>query len=115
MPTVVAGAYSNSVKVTKETTLYDIDAATWTLARQVPPNDGVLNTIGSLGIKASEPIAFNVVATGEGQNAAWLVTGGSLYSVDLASGKATSVGAILNLKGTIRDIAWWPADASKSM
>jgi hypothetical protein len=114
-PKVIAGAYSNSVKGTKETTLYNVDSTTWSLVRQVPPNDGVLNTIGSLGIKASEPVAFNVVATGEGQNAAWLVTGGSLYSVDLASGKATSVGNILNLKGTIRDIAWWPADAMKSM
>jgi hypothetical protein len=114
-PKVIAGAYSNSVKGTKETTLYNIDATTWSLVRQVPPNDGVLNTIGSLGIKASEPVAFNVVATGEGQNAAWLVTGGSLYSVDLGTGKATQAGAILNLKGTIRDIAWWPADAMKSM
>jgi hypothetical protein len=114
-PKVVAGAYSNSVKGTKETTLYNVDATTWTLVRQVPPNDGVLNTIGSLGFKASEPIAFNVVATGEGQNAAWLVSGGSLYSVDLASGKATPAGTIANLKGTIRDIAWWPAEAMKSM
>jgi hypothetical protein len=114
-PKVVAGAYSNSVKGTKETTLYNIDATTWTLVRQVPPNDGVLNTIGSLGFKASEPVAFNVVATGEGENAAWLVSGGSLYSVDLASGTAKSVGSILNLKGAIRDIAWWPAGAMKSM
>jgi hypothetical protein len=112
-PKVVAGAYSNSVKGTKETTLYNIDAASWSFVRQVPPNDGVLNTIGGLGIKASEPIAFNIVATGEGQNAAWLVTGGSLYSVDMKSGKATQVGSILNLKGTIRDIAWW--DAQKTM
>jgi hypothetical protein len=114
-PKVVAGAYSNSVKGTKETTLYNIDASNWSLVRQAPPNDGVLNTIGSLGVKAAEPIAFNIVATGEGQNAAWLATGGSLYSVDLTTGKATPAGAIMNLKGTIRDIAWWPADAMKSM
>jgi hypothetical protein len=114
-PKVVAGAYSNSFKGTKETTLYNIDATTWTLVRQVPPNDGVLNTIGSLGIKAAEPVAFNIVAKGEGQNEAWLVSGGTLYSVDLASGKATAAGAIANLKGTIRDIAWWPAAESKSM
>jgi hypothetical protein len=114
-PNVVAGAYSNSVKGTKETALYDIDATIGGLLKQAPPNDGVLNAIGKLGIKVSGPIAFNIVATGEGQNAAWLASGGSLYSVDLASGKATPAGAILNLKGTIRDIAWWPADAMKSM
>jgi hypothetical protein len=112
---VVAGAYSNSVKATKETTLYNIDASTWTLVRQMPPNDGVLNTIGSLGIKASEPIAFNIVAAGDGKNDAWLVSGGTLYSVDLMSGAAKSIGPIKNLKGTIRDIAWWPADSMKSM
>ncbi|MEX2128711.1 MAG: DUF4394 domain-containing protein [Xanthobacteraceae bacterium] len=112
-PKVVAGAYSNSVKGTKETALYNIDASNWNLVRQAPPNDGVLNTIGNLGVKAAEPIAFNIVATGEGQNAAWLVSGGTLYSVDIGSGKATAAGAIMNLKGTIRDIAWWPADAMK--
>jgi hypothetical protein len=31
----------------------------------------------------------------------------------MKSGKATQVGSILNLKGTIRDIAWW--DAQKTM
>ena len=63
----------------------------------------------------SGPVAFNIVADGNGKNDAWLVNGGTLYSVDLATGKAKSVGAIANLKGTIRDIAWWPADAKQSM
>jgi hypothetical protein len=31
------------------------------------------------------------------------------------SGAAKSVGPITNLKGTVRDIAWWPADSMKSM
>jgi hypothetical protein len=114
-PKVVAGAYSNSVKGTKETTLYNVDATTWTLVRQAPPNDGVLNTIGSLGIKASEPVAFNIVASDDGKNAGWLVTGGTLYSVDIASGAAKSVGTIPNIKGTIRDIAWWPGGQMKAM
>ena len=45
-PKVIAGAYSNSVKGTKETALYDIEATTGSLVRQAPPNDGILNTIG---------------------------------------------------------------------
>jgi hypothetical protein len=114
-PKVIAGAYSNSVKGTKETTLYNVDATTWTLVRQVPPNDGVLNTIGSLGIKASEPVAFNIVTSDDGRNTGWLVTGGVLYSVDIATGAAKQVGAIANIKGAIRDIAWWPGGAMKSM
>lgn len=109
-PNVVAGSYTNSVKGTKETTLYNIDASAGTFVRQAPPNDGVLNTIGSLGIKVGGPVAFNIVNTGEGQNAAWLVSGGTLYSVDIATGKATAAGAINGAKGQIRDIGWLPKE-----
>lgn len=103
-PNVIAGAYSNSFKGTKATALYDIDAS-GALLSQAPPNDGVLNTIGSLGIKLDGATAFNIVAQGE-DNAAWLVTGGMLYSVDLKSGKASSVGKLEGVKGTLTDIAW---------
>jgi hypothetical protein len=107
-PNVVAGAYTNSVKGTKETALYDIDATIGALLKQVPPNDGVLNAVGKLGFKPNGPIAFNIV--GENDNAAWLVNGTTLYSVDLASGKATSKGTINGVKGQIRDIGWLPKE-----
>ena len=103
-PNVVAGAYSNSFKGTKATALYDIDASGLLLS-QAPPNDGVLNTIGSLGLKLDGATAFNIVAQGE-DNAAWLVTGGTLYSVDLKTGKATSAGKLEGVKGKLTDIAW---------
>jgi Domain of unknown function (DUF4394) len=105
-PKVVAGAYSNSWKGTKATTLYNIDATTGALVSQVPPNDGVLNTIGSLGMAVGGPVAFNIVASGEDKNDAWLAAGGALYSVDLKTGKATMVGKIEGLSGTLTDIAW---------
>ena len=103
-PKVIAGAYSNSFKGTKATALYDIDAS-GALLSQAPPNDGVLNTIGSLGIKLDGATAFNIVAQGE-DNAAWLVTGGTLYSVDLKAGKATAAGKLEGVKGKLTDIAW---------
>jgi hypothetical protein len=105
-PKVVAGAYSNSVKGTKATTLYNIDATTGALVTQAPPNDGVLNTIGSLGMAISGPVAFNIVNSGEDKNDGWLVAGGSLYSVDIKTGKATMVGRIEGLSGVLTDIAW---------
>ena len=105
-PKVVAGAYSNSFKGTKATTLYNIDATTGALVTQAPPNDGVLNTLGPLGMSVSGPVAFNIVSASEDKNDAWLVAGGSLYSVDLKSGKATMVGKIEGLSGTLSDIAW---------
>jgi hypothetical protein len=105
-PMVVAGAYTNSANPKPTATaLYDIDAATGSLVSQAPPNDGVLNTIGALGIKLDGPVAFNIVVKGE-DNAAWLVTGGTLYSVDLKTGKATAAGKIEGLTGKLSDIAW---------
>lgn len=105
-PKVVAGAYTNSFKGTKATALYNIDAATGSLVTQAPPNDGVLNTVGSLGMTVSGPVAFNIVTMGEDKNDAWLMSGGNLYSVDLKSGKATMAGKIEGLSGTLSDIAW---------
>ena len=104
-PKVVAGAYTNSSNPKPAATaLYDIDE-TGHLLSQAPPNDGVLNTIGMLGVKIDGPVAFNIVAKGE-DNAAWLVTGGTLYSVDLKTGKATAAGKIEGLTGKLSDIAW---------
>jgi hypothetical protein len=104
-PKIVAGAYTNSMKGAKETTLYDLDA-TGALVKQAPPNDGVLNTVGMTGITAAYA-AFDIVA-GEGTNEGWLMSAGTLYKVDLATGKAMSVGAISGISGTVRDVAAMP-------
>jgi Domain of unknown function (DUF4394) len=105
-PKVVAGAYSNSWKGTKATALYNVDAATGALVTQAPPNDGVLNTIGSLGVTLNGQVAFNIVSLGEDQNDGWLAVGGALYKVDLKTGKATMAGKIEGLPGALGDIAW---------
>jgi hypothetical protein len=104
-PTVVAGAYTHAATPKPAATaLYDIDAS-GTLLTQAPPNDGILNTVGPLGIKLDGAAAFNIVNKGE-DNAAWLVTGGVLYSVDLKTGKATSTGKVAGVSGKATDIAW---------
>ncbi len=108
-PNVTAAGYSNSFAGTKETALYDIDANQGTLVKQAPPNDGILNTIGSLGVKLDGPIAFDVWSDGKGANAGWLLAGGTLHTVDLATGAAKSLGAIAGLKGKVTDIAILPA------
>jgi len=107
-PRVVAGAYTNSFKDTKATALYNIDAATSSLVMQAPPNDGILNPVGPLGMSVNGNVAFNIVSAGPDQNEAWLAMGGALYSVDLKTGKATMAGKISGLKGTLSDIAWMP-------
>ena len=105
-PKVVAGSYTNSMKGAQATVLYNVDAATGALVTQAPPNDGVLNTVGPLGVTLDGPVAFNIVIEGEG-NRAWLAAGGNLYSVDLKTGAATAAGKIEGLKGALGDIAWW--------
>jgi hypothetical protein len=105
-PRVVAGAYTNSWKGTQATTLYNIDAATGALVTQAPPNDGVLNTVGAVGMALNGPVAFNIVASQPDKNDAWLVAGGSLYSVDLKTGKAMIAGKIEGLSGSLTDVAW---------
>ena len=108
-PNVIAGAYTNSVKGTKETTLYVIDGTIGGLIKQAPPNDGTLNAIGKLGVKLDKTVAFDIWSDGNGKNDAWLMSGDTLYSVDLATGKATEAAKISGVSGTVRDIAILPA------
>jgi hypothetical protein len=107
-PRIVAGAYTNSVKGSKETALFDIDAATGVLVKQAPPNDGILNTVGMLGAKLDN-IAFDIWSDGQGRNEAWAITGAELWRIDLATGKATPSARIEGVSGTVKDIAVLPA------
>jgi Domain of unknown function (DUF4394) len=107
-PRIVAGAYTNSVKGSKETALFDIDAAAGVLVKQAPPNDGILNTVGTLGAKVDN-IAFDIWSDGQGKNAAWAMAGTELWRIDLATGKATPAARIEGVSGTVRDIAVLPA------
>jgi hypothetical protein len=107
MPRIVAGAYTNSMKGAKETALFDIDATIGGLIKQAPPNDGVLNAVGKLGVVGAG-YAFDIVAGENGSNEAFLMVGDMLHRVDLATGKAAPVGKVTGLAGTVRDIAALP-------
>lgn len=107
-PMIVAGAYTNSVKGTKETALYDIDGKIGGLIKQAPPNDGVLGAVGKLGVMP-KAIAFDIESGSDGSNTGWLLADGTLHKVDLATGKATSVGKVTGLSAAARDIAVMPA------
>jgi Domain of unknown function (DUF4394) len=107
-PFVLAGAYSNKIKGTKETALYEIDANAAVLVKQAPPNDGVLSTLGPIGSKP-KTIAFNIETDGKGGNTGWLLADGTLSRLDIANGKTSPVGMVSGLKGSVRDIAVLPA------
>jgi hypothetical protein len=102
-PNVIAGAYTNSVKGTKETALFNIDGTIGALVKQAPPNDGILGAVGKLGIKPAT-VAFDIWSDGT-KNEAWLMADGTLYSVDLATGKATEAAKISGVTGKVTDIA----------
>ncbi|HYC63692.1 MAG TPA: DUF4394 domain-containing protein [Reyranellaceae bacterium] len=106
-PAVAAGAYTNSSKGAKATELFHVDAGTGALVLQNPPNDGVLKTKGALGVTGLADAVFDIDNESEGKNTAWLVSGGWLFTVDLASGKATKVGQIKGMTGKLVDIAVW--------
>jgi outer membrane protein assembly factor BamB len=103
-PNIVAGAYSNSIKGTKETALYDIDGTLGVYLRQAPPNDGILETLGETGIKGNA-IAFDIFADGTGKNTGFAVMNGALYTIDIASGAAKPMGKIAGLPNGVRDVA----------
>jgi hypothetical protein len=109
MPKAAAAAYTNSFAGSKETALYDIDIASGTLVKQAPPNEGILNTVGKLGVALEGPIAFDIQSDGKGGNMAWLIAGNTLHSVDLATGAAKAVGPVAGLKAGLKDMAVLPA------
>jgi hypothetical protein len=63
-PDVTGAGYTNSVAGATSTTLYDIDTKADVLATQAPPNDGTLNTVGSLGYNVRTVAGFDILASG---------------------------------------------------
>jgi hypothetical protein len=102
---VVAVAYTNpDTDLATNTVLHDLDVNRAAdadrdadvLAIQVPPNGGVLNTVGSLGVDADDFTAFDIGPDNEALAA--MRPGGSpwsrLYFIDLPSGQVVDLGRI---------------------
>ncbi len=96
-PAVVASAYTNSVAGATTTTLYDIDSARDVLAIQAPPNDGVLTTVGALGVNLAGPVGFDISAR-DGKAYVLARRAGAprsrLYKVNLGTGAVRQLGAV---------------------
>lgn len=105
-PNIVGSAYTNSFNGALTTTLYNIDSALDILVTQNPPNIGTLNTVGSLGFNTSDQVGFDIFFFGNQAFASLTAVGGSssLFSINLGTGAATSIGAI-GSGLQIRDIA----------
>jgi len=107
-PSVIGGAYSNSVAGAKATLLWDIDDATDALYLQIPPANGTLNPVGNqLGIQPGQ-IGFDIQTRSNGVNVAWLINGNLLYRLGLVSGLAGVGQPIMGLQVPVRDLAVLP-------
>jgi hypothetical protein len=104
---VVAGAYSNAYAGTQATALYNVDLASSSLMLQNPPNDGVQQAVGKI-VDGLQNAALDIASDGKGGNTAYLLTGTTLHTLDLATGKPTTLGEIAGLPGNIIDIAVLP-------
>lgn len=93
---IVATAYTNSIVGATATTLFAIDSDLDVLVTLPSPNSGQLRTVGPLGVATSEYAALDI-AGDDGIAYAALTTaaqGSALYTVDLATGRATPLGAL---------------------
>ena len=108
-PRIAGAAYTNTVRDAPTTKLFEIDAAEDVLVLQDPPNDGVLVTVGPLGVDFVPLSGFTIVTDGAGVDHAYAATGGVLYTVDLATGHASPVGPIGDHPAPIASLAADPS------
>lgn len=98
MPNITAAAYTNSFlrAATAPTTtmLFGIDYDLNVLVSQSPPNSGTLNTIGVLSNDFGPIGGFDIFTDAAGNNAGFVASGKTLYSIDLATGATTKLGTL---------------------
>lgn len=91
-PNLTAAAYTNSFAgtpaPTRTTVLYGIDYDRDVLTIQNPPNNGTLQTVGSLKANFDQATGFNI--SGDNNNAL-AVSDSTLYEIDLMGGRAKKV------------------------
>ena len=88
-PSVVGVAYTNQLQnLVLSTTLYDLDSTRNVLVTQAPPNSGILNTVGPLGVTGLTGFEIDGPS-----GAAFAATSNELYRVSLQTGAATLIGA----------------------
>ncbi|MBS9523116.1 DUF4394 domain-containing protein [Litoribacter alkaliphilus] len=91
-PYVNAAAYTNNIPTATETMLFVLDSETNALYTQDPPNDGVLNMVGELGIAFTSENGFDIGGTSDNAYALLEVDGAmGVYQIDLSSGEASKV------------------------
>jgi len=92
-PNIVGSAYSNNFANATTTTLFDIDSNTDQLFQQVPAT-GTLTPIGPLGVDTGGNVGFDIAGNGTAFAALSFSGISSLFTINLTTGAATSLGLI---------------------
>ncbi len=110
-------AYSNNFSGASQTVAYGIEISPGKdalLVALAPPNSGLIHTIGSVvNFPVTEEVGFDIAPVSGTAYAALKIaspniTSSGLYSINLTTGAATSIGTIDNQPGIILDIAVAP-------
>ncbi|WP_035806917.1 DUF4394 domain-containing protein [Lunatimonas lonarensis] len=91
-PMATAAAYTNNFPGTASTLLYVIDSESNMLYTQDPPNDGVLQPVGQLGIDIEADNGFDIGGSSNMAFALLKVNNSTgVYGIDLSTGNATKI------------------------
>lgn len=94
-PNIVGTAYTNNVTPAPATTmLYAIDSTRNLLTRVPVPNDGMVATVGPLGIDIDEAGGFDIAKNGTPYAVLRVGAETGLYTIDLTTGAATKLGVV---------------------
>jgi len=116
-PRITAGAYTNSVAPPANapaagqpgaptTALYTLDTLLGSFNLQAPPNDGVQQSRGMVGMTLPASTAFDILTDAQGGNTGFVLAGGTLHTIDLTNGRLTATGAVTGLgQADVIDIA----------
>jgi hypothetical protein len=88
-PAAAAAGYTNNVAGAEKTQLFVIDAAQDVLALQDPPNEGVLKTVGGLGVDVNRLAGFDIGPSG----VAYAAVSPALFMPNTGSGTVGQAGA----------------------
>jgi len=93
-PRITAAAYTHNIADAPDTKLFEIDEERDVLVLQDPPNDGILTTVGPLGIDFGPLGGFDIVTDATGRDSGYAASGATLYAIDLTTGAARPLGTI---------------------
>lgn len=110
-PAIGGTAYTNSVSGATTTVLYAIDFTRDVLTTLANPNDGVMTTVGALGVNTTGDVGFDIAGNNGTAYTTLTVGGGfggsTLYVINLATGSLFPVGGVANA-APLRGIAIAP-------